>query len=170
MEQLIQDVIHFVRDNHIWGPPVAGFLAFCESLAIISLFVPATTILIALGVLIAASGVPIIPFIAAGAIGAALGDWLSYWFGARYGSAVKTMWPFAKRPEMFERGEAFFKRWGPSGVFIGRFFGPLRAIVPLLAGMAHMRPLYFQIANWASAILWAALLVGGPSLGFSAFK
>lgn len=166
MEQLTQDIVTFVRDNQHWGPPVVGVLAFCESLAIISLFVPATSILLGIGILAAASHINLVPVILAGGIGAALGDWVSYWFGRRYGGEVKNMRPFVKRRDMFERGEEFFRRWGASGVFIGRFFGPLRAIVPLLAGMSHMPFWPFQTANWTSAWLWSMLLLGGPSLGF----
>ena len=170
MEQVTQDLVHFVRDNQHWGPPLVGFLAFCESLAVISLFVPATSILLGIGLLAAASHIDLVPVILAGGIGAALGDWVSYWFGRRYGSDVKNMRPFVKRRDMFERGEAFFRRWGAGGVFIGRFFGPLRAIVPLLAGMSRMPFWAFQTANWTSAWIWSALLLGGPSLGFSIWR
>jgi membrane protein DedA with SNARE-associated domain len=40
-------------------------------------------------------------------------------------------------------------------VFAGRFFGPFRAVVPIVAGLYEMPQLYFQIANFASAVLWA---------------
>ncbi len=112
MEQLTQDLVHFVRDNQHWGPPLVGFLAFCESLAVISLFVPATSILLGIGILAAASNIDLVPVILGGGIGAALGDWVSYWFGWRYGSEVKNMGPFVKRQAILERGEAFFRRWG----------------------------------------------------------
>ena len=166
MEQIFNVLATFVRDHQAWGPPVVALLAFCESLAIISLFVPATSILIGIGVFAAASSLPVLPMIIAGAVGAALGDVVSYWFGKRYGADVKNFGPFKSRPEMLARGEVFFQKWGASGVFIGRFFGPLRAIVPLLAGISHMPNLPFQIANWSSALLWSALLVGGPSFGW----
>ena len=48
------------------------------------------------------------------------------------------------------------KKWGALGIFIGRFFGPLRAAVPLIAGIFEMPFWRFQIANFASAFLWAA--------------
>lgn len=40
-------------------------------------------------------------------------------------------------------------------MFIGRFFGPLRSIMPLVAGICGMRQLPFQLANVTSAGLWA---------------
>ena len=41
----------------------------------------------------------------------------------------------------------------------GRFFGPLRAAVPLVAGIFGMPFWPFQIANFGSALLWAAVLL-----------
>jgi membrane protein DedA with SNARE-associated domain len=46
------------------------------------------------------------------------------------------------------------------GVFLGRFTGPLRAIVPLEAGIGAMPLIPFQIANLASAVIWAVGLLG----------
>jgi membrane protein DedA with SNARE-associated domain len=47
-------------------------------------------------------------------------------------------------------------------VFIGRFFGPLRAVIPLVAGITRMPTGKFQVANVASALIWApALLIPG---------
>jgi len=50
---------------------------------------------------------------------------------------------------------AFFRRWGGGSRVIGRFFGPLRAFVPLAAGLADMSLVTFQIVNITSALLWA---------------
>jgi membrane protein DedA with SNARE-associated domain len=50
-------------------------------------------------------------------------------------------------------------QWGIPGIFIGRFFGPLRASVPLIAGIFEMPFWRFQIANFSSAFVWAATLL-----------
>ena len=55
---------------------------------------------------------------------------------------------------------SFVRRWGLAAVFIGRFFGPLRASVPLAAGIFHMPYWHFQLANFTSAFLWAGVLLG----------
>jgi membrane protein DedA with SNARE-associated domain len=51
------------------------------------------------------------------------------------------------------------KKWGIPGIFIGRFFGPLRAAVPLIAGIFEMPIWRFQLANFSSAFVWAAVLL-----------
>ena len=49
--------------------------------------------------------------------------------------------------------------WGVPSIFIGRFFGPLRASVPLAAGIFEMPYWPFQIANFVSALMWSAVLL-----------
>jgi membrane protein DedA with SNARE-associated domain len=51
------------------------------------------------------------------------------------------------------RGVVFFKRWGMLAVIVGRFFRPLRAAVPIPAGLCGMPWLKFQIANVVSAVI-----------------
>jgi membrane protein DedA with SNARE-associated domain len=51
------------------------------------------------------------------------------------------------------------KRWGIPGTFIGRFFGSLRAAVPLVAGILAMPYWRFQFANFTSAFVWSAVLL-----------
>lgn len=159
MEHYVQQVLEFVRANQAWAAPIVFGLAFAESLAFVSLLVPAWAALVGIGALIQGSGLSFWPIWIAAAIGAALGDWVSYWIGVKFGPAVGKIWPLSKHPELLPRGEAFMKKWGPAGIFIGRFFGPLRAAVPLIAGIFHMPQMSFQIANWTSAFVWAAVLL-----------
>ena len=51
-------------------------------------------------------------------------------------------------------------------IFIGQFFGPLRAVVPLMAGIFAMPYWPFQLANVTSAFVWAAVVLGLSGLGF----
>ena len=38
------------------------------------------------------------------AIGAALGDWLSYWLGYHYHEKIAGMWPLSRYPNMLPKG------------------------------------------------------------------
>ena len=159
MEEFARTVADFVRDHQAWAAPVVLLLAFGESLAFISLLVPAWGALVAIGALIGASGISFWPVWLAGGIGAALGDWVSYWFGFKFKDQVAQMWPLSRYPGVLLRGEAFVKRWGVPSIFIGRFFGPLRASVPLVAGIFEMPYWRFQFANFTSALVWSAVLL-----------
>ncbi len=159
----LQDIVHqvadFVHEHETWAGPVVFVLAFCESLAFISLLIPAWGVLVAIGAMIGPSGINFWPVWIGGALGAALGDWLSYWIGLKLEYSVARMWPLSRHPTLIPRGEAFVKTWGIPGIFIGRFFGPLRASVPLVAGIFEMPYWRFQFANFTSAFVWSAVLL-----------
>ena len=93
--------------------------------------------LVLIGAMVQAGGLNFWPIWIAGSIGAALGDWLSYWID-RAEHRVQNIWPLSKYPELIPKGEAFIKKWGVLGIFIARFSGPLRAAVPLVAGIFEM--------------------------------
>jgi membrane protein DedA with SNARE-associated domain len=155
IDKLPEWVLGFVSNHKSWAPLVVFMLAFGESLAFISLVLPATVILLGAGGLLGAADIGFWPIWTAAVLGAASGDWLSYWLGYHYKDALGRVWPLSRHPGLLPRGRAFFKRWGTLGVFLGRFFGPLRSAVPLVAGMCAMPQLAFQVANIASALVWA---------------
>ena len=156
---IMDQLVAFARENAVWAPPIMFALAFGESLAFISLLLPAWGALVALGALIGTSGISFWPVWVAAALGAALGDWLSYWIGCKLEYRVQHIWPLSRHPDLIPRGERFMRKWGVAGIFIGRFFGPLRASVPLIAGIFEMPFWSFQLANFASAFVWAAVLL-----------
>jgi membrane protein DedA with SNARE-associated domain len=170
MEHLVTTILDFIRDHREWAIPIVCALAFGESLALISLVVPATVLLWGIGALIGASGLEFWPIWAAAAVGAALGDWLSYWLGYHFHAQIALMWPLSRHPDLMPRAHQLFEKWGAPGVFIGRFFGPLRAVVPLAAGASRMSPLPFQLANWSSALVWATVTLAPGALGVGWLK
>lgn len=167
MNPQVAAILDHIREHQEFAAPLVFALAFGESLALVSLLIPATILLIGIGALIGASGIEFWPIYFGAVIGAGLGDWLSYWLGRHYHVQIGRMWPLSKNPDLLAKGHAFFEKWGWPGVFIGRFFGPLRAIVPLVAGTCEMPKMPFQIANWSSAIIWAGILLAPGSLGMS---
>ena len=159
IHEIVQQTVDFVRTNQAWAVPVVFALAFGESLAFISLLIPAWGALVAIGALIGSSGIKFWPIWVSASLGAAFGDWLSYWIGLKLEHTVAHVWPLSRHPDLIPRGEIFMKKWGMPGIFIGRFFGPLRASVPLIAGIFEMPFWRFQLANFSSAFVWAAVLL-----------
>lgn len=160
-------VIAFVREHEQWAAPIVFILAFGESLAFISLILPFWAMLVAIGTVIGASGTMsdfLMVWVSA-SLGAALGDWVSYWLGKHYHEEIARMWPLSRHPDLIPKGHEFFDRYGIWAIFIGRFFGPLRAAVPLVAGIVEMPMRTFQIANFASAFVWAGVLLAPGSFG-----
>jgi membrane protein DedA with SNARE-associated domain len=158
-EEHVQPLVDFVVRHQAWAAPIVFVLAFAESLAFISLLVPAWGALVLIGTIVRAGGLDFWSIWIAASIGAALGDWLSYWIGLKLEHAVQNIWPLSRHPQLIPKGEAFIRKWGVLGIFIGRFSGPLRASVPLVAGIFEMPFWRFQMANFSSAFVWAASLI-----------
>jgi len=123
---------------------------------VVGTVVPGSTVVFAGGVLVGLRAIDLWLAGAASVVGAILGDGLSYWLGRHYHEAIRSMWPMRRHPALFARGEAYFAVHGGKSVFLGRFLGPLRAIVPVIAGMANMPPGAFYVMNALSAVAWAA--------------
>ena len=164
-EEMTRGLAEFVRDHQVWAIPVVFTLAFAESLAFLSLIIPAWGALVSIGALIGVSGISFWPIWLAAGLGAALGDWVSYGIGYKFHDRIAHMWPMSSFPDMLPRAERFMKKWGVPGVFIGRFSGPLRATVPLVAGVVEMPYWHFQFANFTSAFVWSGVLMAPGLFG-----
>src|SRR5215475_11760128 len=110
IEAYARDVAEFVRAHQVWAAPIMFVLAFAESLAFISLLVPAWSFLVTLGMLIGPSGISFWPVWIAGSLGAACGDWLSYWIGFKLEKGVYKIWPLSKHPELIPKAESFIEK------------------------------------------------------------
>jgi membrane protein DedA with SNARE-associated domain len=166
MEHLVQPTLDFIAVHSNWAVVIMFVTAFGESFAFISLLFPGTSLLIAAGALMAVGSLPYFPIIAGAVIGAVLGDTVSFWIGHRFGGGIARVWPFSRRPELLPSGIRFFARHGGKSVFIGRFLGPMRAVVPLAAGVMRMRRDRFWFVNVTSALVWAPMLLfAGDTVG-----
>lgn len=165
MDDFARQLIDFIKLHQDWAIAVMFITAFGESFVFFGLAFPGTTLLIAAGVLIKSGDLSLWPITIGAVLGAVLGDTVSYWIGRWFGGRLTGVWPFTRRPELLAGGVQFFRRHGGKSVFIGRFFGPVRAVVPLAAGMLRMSPRSFWIANVTSALIWAPmLLLAGDAL------
>ena len=158
MEELIQRATDFISQNSFWAGPIIGLLAFGESLAVVGLFIPATAMMIAVGGLIGAGVLDPFTIIAWAIGGAVIGDWISYYVGRRIGPSIYRRWPLNRHRPMVARARLFFRRYGFAAIFVGRFLGPIRATIPLVAGVMDMDRRKFQIANITSAVLWVPVM------------
>lgn len=168
LESLTHAVIGFIRDNREFAPLIVGLMTFGESLAFVSLMLPATTIIVAVGFMIAAADVPFWQAWGGAVIGAIASNWISFAIGRHYKAAAYGIWPLSRNRHLLARGEHFFHRFGPWAVFFGRFFGPTRAVIPLISGIFLMPAILFQAANLASASVWAFVLLA-PGAGLARY-
>ncbi len=168
MEALIVQVIDWVKDHPTWALTTVFLISLSESLAVVGLLVPGVMIMGAIGALVAAGAIGFWPVMWAAVIGAIVGDGLSFWLGHFFKDDIRRLWPFSRHPETLDFGMRFFDKYGSFSVIFGRFVGPVRAIIPVVAGMMGMSPTRFTVANIISALLWApAYLLPGILVGAS---
>jgi len=166
MDDIARPLLDFIKLHSDWAALVMFITAFGESFAFISLLFPGTTVLVAAGTLLSAGALPYPSILVGAVLGAVLGDAVSYWLGRSFGGGIARVWPFSRHPEALSRGILFFERHGGKSVFIGRFFGPIRAVIPLAAGIMQMPRSRFWVANVTSALVWAPmLLLVGDAVG-----
>jgi len=171
MSDFISHLIEWLNLN----PALAGFATFlisaAESIAIVGTIVPGSVMMTAIGALVGAGVIPFWPTLCWATLGAIVGDGISYWLGYYFKDRIYQLWPFKQYPQILQSGEVFFRKHGSISVFIGRFVGPVRALVPLIGGMFGMRPFLFIIANVSSAIVWApAYMLPGFLLGAASLE
>lgn len=141
-------------------------IALFESLALVGLLLPGVVLITALASLAGHQEVAVSSLLLAAFIGAVLGDGFSFALGYTQRERVTRLWPLSRHPEWLARGARFFQRYGSLSVFFGRFVGPVRPVIPLIAGMLRMPPRTFLWANLVSAALWApAYVLPGYLLG-----
>lgn len=133
--------------------------ALLESLAIAGILVPGVAILFAVSVLAGKTGLSLTDCLLWAGLGAIAGDGLSFWIGQRLQGRLHSVWPFRRYPAMLDKGESFFLEHGGKSVVIGRFVGPLRPVIPLVAGALEMSWRRFLAFNVLSAVGWAVAYV-----------
>ena len=162
MDSLLSSAADFIARHHVWAGVVLGVVTFFESLVVIGAFVPATGLLVAAGGLVAAGVLDPWTVIAGCVIGAVMGDAISYWIGRRLGTGVLRPPLLLPHRRKIAWTRLYCRRYGVASIFIGRFFGPLRAFVPVMVGVLRMRQRVFQLANVTSAFVWVlAMLAPG---------
>jgi membrane protein DedA with SNARE-associated domain/membrane-associated phospholipid phosphatase len=165
---ILQPFLDWIGQHPSWANLITFCVACVESLAIIGFFVPGVALMFGMGAIVATSALDFWEVMGWAAAGAICGDGLSYWLGSYYQERLRGMWPFSRHPEWLDHGEAFFRRHGGKSVLFGRFVGPIRAVIPLIAGMLKMPPKHFFRINILSGLLWApAYLIPGVVFGAS---
>lgn len=149
------------QGHPLWCFPIAFFIACSESFIGVSFIIPGTTLLVALGGVIMGSHIGLFPAWSGAALGSILGDWVSWWIGFHYHHKIVHFRLFRRFETQIEKGLHFFHNWGTWAIVIGRFLGPFRSTVPLVAGMSELEFGPFMIANVSSALIWAYIVLAG---------
>jgi membrane protein DedA with SNARE-associated domain len=168
MEYAYLHLLHLLGGHANWTLAVVFLAAFLEAVAVIGTFVPGSTAMFLAGALAGTGSLNLGWLFVCALAGAIAGDGMSYWFGRRYRGMIVQLWPFRTHPKILEVGKQYFVAHGARSVVFARFIAPVRAIVPVIAGMLGMTPIRFYVMNVVSALLWApAHILPGVVFGAS---
>ena len=164
----LQALLDWIGGHPLWSGLIVFLIAFSESLALVGLLVPGAILMFGLGTLITTGHLDFVTTCLWAIAGAVAGDGVSYWIGHHYRDTIKTIWPLSRHPQLVERGTRFFLRHGGKSILFGRFVGPVRPVIPAIAGMYGMPLIRFFSVNILSGIAWAPLyLIPGMVFGLS---
>lgn len=143
-------------------PIIVFMIIFMESTPIIGTLVPGNVFLLFFGFAAFSLKMNISLAILAATLGAVIGDIIVYLIG-KYGSDFLLRHKKILKEAHIHEGRKFFVKHGVKSIFIGRFVGPIRTMIPLIAGTVSMKFSTFIFYDLLSAFLWSLLYV---SLGF----
>lgn len=153
-----------VRSLGVWAYAIVFLIATGESAAFIGLAVPGETAVIAAAIAAQRGALDVWWVGAVAVAGAVLGDSIGYWVGHRFGECRDEGW-LAKvwSCDRMRKAQRFWDRHGGRAVFLGRFVGLIRPLVPVFAGAVRMPYPEFFAYNVAGAVIWGA---GSVAAGF----
>lgn len=155
----IAPLLAWIEAHPTWAGLLVLAIAFSESLALVGLFLPGAAMMFGIGALVGTGTLELWPTLAWAAAGAIAGDGVSFWLGRHFHGHLRAMWPFRTHPELIENATGFFQRHGGKSVLLGRFVGPIRPVIPAVAGMMDMPAGRFFAVNVVSGVLWAPVYV-----------
>jgi membrane protein DedA with SNARE-associated domain len=166
-----ETVIAFIEQNQQWFLVIMIFFAAAENLAFLSIIIPSTPVLAAVGALSATGALSFWSLWVGASIGALIGSTFSYWLGWRYGDLVLGAWPLRNHPEMVQKTQVAFTKYGAATIMIGHFVTIFRPVVFLMAGISRMNPARFMVWNVIGSLAWAYIVpkvgeVGGLIIGW----
>jgi undecaprenyl-diphosphatase len=159
MGSWLDSITSWLTANPSWLSVAIFVVAFVECLAIAGIIVPGTVALFAIAALAGSGILPLGEALLLGFLGGLLGDAVSYFLGRRFHQNIRRL-PFLRHhPEWIGSAEAYFQRYGIASLLVGRFIGPLRPMLPMVAGMFDMPVIRFAVVSVIAAAGWSIVYI-----------
>lgn len=163
--EIINSLLPQIEHFRILGYWFVLLVSLLESLVLVGVIVPGAVLVVFAGALAAEGYFDLGDLIWFAVIGAVLGDGISFLLG-QHGTGLFKETNKILKASYLEAGELFFHKHGAKSIFLGRFIGLVRAIIPFVAGLSGMAARRFYLWNILSAFAWAAShLLAGYFLG-----
>jgi membrane protein DedA with SNARE-associated domain len=152
-----------------WILGTIAFLSFLESLLLVGLLAPGIALLFIIASLAGSAGLPLWQIVLVSGSAATAGDVLSFYAGRHFHQHLADLAILKRHPQWIERAELFIKRYGMPGLGVGRFIGPLRPFMPMMAGTLEMSQWRFWLVELLTLVPWGILYMApGYAVGAAA--
>ena len=158
--------------SEVSNNPVTYLIVFGAAATDVLLpLIPSETIVIAAAVLAGQGELWIWVIVPAAALGAFLGDNVSYWLGRRVGDPVaRRFFRGEKAKRRLEWAEVAIRKRGVFLIVIGRFIPGGRTATTFAAGTLEMPYRRFLVADGCAAVVWAVYISMLGYLGGASFE
>lgn len=157
-------IVSLIREHVALAEPAVFLMGFAEGIPGLSIFVPSTPLFLGIGAAHASAGGSFWHLWLAAAVGAIVSDLLIYALGRRHRNSALHVWLLSRYPDWCPKGHALVERWGILTVVGGKFLGPMRPIIPAIAGVLDMPLWQFMPISVLSSLAWAGAFLG-PGYG-----
>ncbi|HVQ17430.1 MAG TPA: DedA family protein [Actinomycetes bacterium] len=156
----MNDALNHLLDAPAWGVYTAvALLVFAEDALFFGFVIPGETAAVLGGVAASRGHVALGVMIITVVLAAIVGDSVGYEVGRRFGSRIIGSRPLTRHQKRLGDAQDLLARRGGAAVFLGRFVAFFRAVMPALAGAAHMRYRRFLGYNAAGGLCWGVTFV-----------
>ncbi len=150
----INEIIIWLENNPQWIALGIIGASFIESFALIGIIVPGVVLLAVISGLASAS-LSLYKVVLLAYFASLFSDIASFFIGFGLRNSLSNIWPFKNHPEFLMNGKKFFKQYGMIGLFVGKFIGPIRPLLPITAGSLDMDRKRFFMIEIISCLIWA---------------
>ena len=165
-EHYLTQINHYLQVHAYMRVLFAFLVPLAESLPLIGTIIPGSITMSIIGILVGRGMMSPDTTLFWSSVGALVGDTVGFCIGKYYNERLRLIWPLKRYSQWLSVGEAFFGKHGGKSILIGRFVGPIRSSVPLIAGLLKISWSRFFLAAIPSTILWAiAYLLPGVLIG-----
>jgi len=155
----LDSITSWLTLNPSWLGVALFLVSFLECMAIAGIIVPGTVALFAIAALAGSGILQLSEALLLGFLGGVLGDLISYFLGRRFHQNIRNLPGLRQHPEWIAGAETYFQRYGIASLLVGRFIGPLRPMLPMVAGMCDMPFVRFALVSVVAAAGWSVAYI-----------
>lgn len=154
MEFFIKYLTYYTKNNlNI----VVFIISFLESFTLTGLVLPGMILMGGLGTLIGKGKLNFYHAWLFSTIGCIIGDIFSYYFGLKFNKKIKKMFLFKKNKKLIKKIQIFLYQYHFITVFIGKFIGPSRPLIPIISGILKLSFYKFLFPNILACVFWPVI-------------